>query len=184
MQISPEPCISEKWSIVCKPAFRKATASWSAKLKHSGQWSSGIRMIPGTFPFRDCIALNCSFVRWRPLMYSSNDIIFDCCAELMPSSNTNSDRLQTVSAMTPHITNCIATRCMLGGYSADSQTIPKPMAIVESMSPANKYEWTTNTIWSEANVVNILSHIWPALMGFGIWIWATIKLAQAVWRQK
>ena len=141
--------------------------------------------VPICFSVPDSLAVKscCSdcFNR-RGASRASRVAIFDCCTELIPSSTVNSAKLQSVSATIPHNTNRSATLRTSSGPC--SQTMPKPMAMVASASPSNKFQRIADEICSLlASVLNIAVHIAPLLLVFGVFLWATFELIRAVVQQ-
>lgn len=125
--IIPVPLIQSKLSsrYNCTPASCRASSISLANNLHSRQPFSGKIPTSVTFPLICCRASNCALVQGRACMA----IILDCCALLIPSSNTNKKIVQTASKPIPATTSQNATLWTAGEYLGRSKIIPTPTAM-------------------------------------------------------
>lgn len=92
----------------------------------------------------------------------SNTIILDCCALLIPSSNTNRKMVQIASTTIPVTTSQKATRWTAAEYLGRSNIIPTPTAMLATTLNDNSVKWGQNG--SKSPERNLLTYVSIAAM--------------------
>jgi hypothetical protein len=131
--------------------------------------------------------VHCAVVSLRGAIFSSSTMIFDCCALLMPSSNTNKEMVQIASTTIPTTTSQKATRWTAAEYLGRSNIIPTPTAMLARTLNDNSQKWGQNG--SKSPEKNLLTYVGIAaivgwLIAGGLAVWELLKSLLALWRAR